>query len=93
MRHLYKEDKEFPPFISFNEFLRKKRRILGYNQTDFAKMLGVNKGTVSMWELGVTSPPIDDAKNIIDRLGGQLMIVNLMIGTPEYPLGYNPYQE
>lgn len=93
MRHAYKEDKEFPTDISFGEYIRKKRRIMGYNQTDFAKRLGVDQGTISMWEIGVTSPPIEKAKDIILQLGGELQIVNLVVGTPDCPLGYNPWQE
>ena len=93
MRHNFKEDGSFDEHMPFGEFIRKKRRILGMNQTDFAKMLGVNQGTISMWELRVTSPPIDDAREIIIRLGGQIKIENLVLGTPECPLGWNPYQE
>ena len=63
------------------------------NQTDFGEMLGAHQSTISMWEIGVTSPPIDEAREIIERLGGELNIVNLMIGSPECPFGYNPYQE
>lgn len=76
MRHEYKEDNNFTPDMPFGEFLRKKRRLMGYNQQDFADMLGVNQGTVSMWELRVTSPPIDDANYIISRLGGKIQIMN-----------------
>lgn len=76
MRHNYQEDDNFTDDMPFGEFVRKKRRLMGYNQMDFAKILGINKGTLSMWELRVTSPPIDDAKEIISRLGGELRIVN-----------------
>ena len=93
MRHNYKEDHDFTDDMPFGEFIRKKRRIMGYNQFDFAKMFNVNQGTISMWELGVTSPPIDDAKEIVQRLGGRVLIVNDMIGTPDMPFGYCPWQE
>ena len=93
MRHNFNETREFNTNMPFGEFLRKKRRILGMNQTDFAKLLGVNQGTISQWELRVTSPPFDDAKEIAERLGAEVKIENLIIGTPECPLGYNPYQE
>ena len=93
MRHNYKEDSNFPTNISFGEFVRKKRRIMGYNQTDFAKRLGVDQGTISMWELNVTSPPIEKARDIILQLGGELIIKNLVGDSPEYPLGFNPWQE
>ena len=79
--------------LPFGEYIRKKRRIIGMNQTDFAKMLGVNQGTVSQWELRVTSPPIDEAIEIVKRLGGRVRILNEMLGTPDYPFGFNPWQE
>lgn len=93
MRHRYVEDKEYTEDMPFGEYIRKKRRILGYNQTDFAKFFGVNAGTISLWELGVTSPPIEDAREIIEKLGGELHIKNHTIGTPECPLGYCPWEE
>ena len=76
MRHDYVEDNIFSPDMSFGDFLRKKRRLLGYNQTDFAEKLDVHQSTISMWELGVTSPPIDEAAYIVMRLGGEVLIVN-----------------
>lgn len=93
MRHNFNEDGSFMDDMPFGEFIRKKRRILGMNQADFAEMLGVHQSTVSMWELRVTSPPIDDATDIVKRLGGELRITNQILGTPECPFGYNPWQE
>ena len=93
MRHNFNEDGSFVDDMPFGEYIRKKRRILGMNQTDFAKMLGVNQGTISMWELRETSPPFEDAVEIVHRLGGEVRILNQMLGTPEYPLGYCPWQE
>ena len=93
MLHDFKEDGSFMDDIPFGEYIRKKRRILGMNQTDFADMLGVNQGPVSMWELRVTSPPFEDAVKIVHRLGGEVRILNQMLGTPENPYGYCPWQE
>lgn len=93
MRHNYNEDRTFTESMPFGEFVRKKRRIMGYNQTDFAKRLGVDQGTISMWELGITSPPIDKAKDIALMLGGEILIKNYMDGAPDCPFGYNPWQE
>ena len=93
MRHAYKEDREFYEDIPFREFIRKKRRILGMNQTDFGKFIGVHQTTISMWELGVTSPPFDEAIAIIERLGAEVSIRNLVEGTPDMPFGYCPWQE
>ena len=93
MRHNYIEDDNFEPDMPFSEFLRKKRRILGYNQGDFGKLLGVNQGTISVWELGVTSPTFDRAREIAKQLGAEIHIDNRMTGSPDLPFGYNPYQE
>ena len=93
MRHEFKEDGAYMDDLPFGEYIRKKRRIIGMNQTDFAKMLGVNQGTVSQWELRVTSPPIDEAIEIVKRLGGRVRILNEMLGPPDYPFGFNPWQE
>lgn len=76
MRHNYIELPEFDDGMSFGDFLRKKRRLMGYNQTDFADLLGVNQGTESQWELGATSPSLEKARKIIAYLGGELLIVN-----------------
>ena len=78
MIHDFKEDDNFTPNMTFGEFLRKKRRTLGLNQTDLADKLGLNQGTISMWELGITSPPIDDAAYILKRLGGEIQILNVV---------------
>lgn len=93
MRHKFQEDSNYTDDMPFGEFIRKKRRILGMSQKDFGQMLGVTLHTVSQWELGVTSPPIEMARNMIIRLGGHICIVNDMLGTPECPLGYCPHQE
>ena len=91
MIHDFKENGEFTLDMNFSQFLRKKRRLMGLNQTDFADFIGVNQGTISMWELGVTSPPIDYATEILDKIGGQILLVNL--ADDEGPWGYNPWQE
>jgi transcriptional regulator with XRE-family HTH domain len=46
MRHDFKEDGSFMDDMPFGEYIRKKRRILGMNQTDFAKMLGVKSDSI-----------------------------------------------
>lgn len=81
MRHHFVEDKNFEEDMSFGEFIRKKRRLMGYNQSDFANMLGSCKSTISLWELGVTSPPFEEARLIIKDLGGEVLISNRKIET------------
>lgn len=77
MRHNFVEDDNFTTDMAFGEYIRKKRRLLGLNQKDFGNMFGVYKETISKWELGVTSPPIELARDIISHLGGRLFIVNV----------------
>ena len=76
MRHNYVEDDNFTNDMPFGEFIRKKRRLMGYNQGDFADYIGAYRCTVSKWELGVTSPPIEDARMIAKLLGAKILIVN-----------------
>lgn len=76
MRHKFEEDNNFTDDMPFGEFIRKKRRLMGYSQEDFGKMFQVTNCTISQWELGVTSPPIEFARTIIESLGGEILIVN-----------------
>lgn len=78
MRHnLREEDTIFYPDITFGDFLRKKRILLNLTQKDLADKIGVKQSTISMWELGVTSPSVDDATYIVKRMGGELRITNI----------------
>lgn len=61
----------------FGEFLRSKRKAMGLNQEEMGCLLGgYAQNTISMWELGITSPPIADAVEIIKFLGGILLIID-----------------
>ena len=62
---------------SFGEFLRKKRLSMGLCQIDLADYLGVCAQTISRWELGCDSPSISKAQGYIEKLGGELRIVNV----------------
>lgn len=74
MKHKYKEDDKFTPDMSFGEVLRKSRRLMGYNQTEFGEMFGVNQHTISFWENGNYTPTIDNARYILKRLGFKIVI-------------------
>ena len=76
MKHEFKEPNVFTKDMAFGEFMRRKRRLMGLNQSDFAEVLGYTQGTISRWEVGRESPPIEDAREIIKRLGGNLQISN-----------------
>jgi len=77
MNHNWEESSEFSGNITFGEFLRKKRRLNYITQEQMADKLGVNFNTISRWEVGVTSPPIDVATEIVKRLGGEVVIMNI----------------
>ena len=76
MKHDFEEDIDFRDDMSYGEFVRKKRRLMGFNQSDFGKMFGVTQNTVSSWEVGKTTPSFDIAVYVITRLGGKVLIKN-----------------
>lgn len=49
---------------SFSTHLRRLRIATGLNQTDFARDLGVEQGTVSRWENGAVSPSFENVTQI-----------------------------
>jgi len=76
MRHNFGEKADFTNDMSFGAFLKKKRRLMGLNQTDFGAEMLIDPNTISKWETGKTSPPIETARMIIEDLGGELLIIN-----------------
>lgn len=48
--------------------LAKRRKVCGYTQQEMADALGVERGTVSMWEIGKTWPPARLLPSIADML-------------------------
>ena len=74
MRHKFEETPDFTDDMPFGEALRKARRLRKMTQMDMAFMLGCDMNTISKWELGVTSPPIETAREIYKRLGIRLLI-------------------
>ena len=77
MVHDFNEDKKFFPDMTLGEYIRKKRRLMGLNQTDMAKQFGISQRVWSKWESGTSSPPFDTASYLIKKLGGEVWIVNL----------------
>lgn len=73
-RYHFQEDPEFTDTMRFGEIIRKKRRLMGLNQTEMGEMLDVDQGTISKWELGTTSPTIESARYMLRVLGFDLMI-------------------
>lgn len=86
MIHEFKEDIAFSDDMTFGEYLKKKRRLLGLNQADFAEVLGLNQETVSRWEQGKNSPPIEKARELVSVLGGELKITNFADEESGFPI-------
>ena len=52
--------------MKFNEKLLELRKEKGLSQEELGEKLGVTRQTVSKWELGNTSPKLDDLMKICD---------------------------
>lgn len=76
MIHNFVEDEVFTDSMNFGQFIRKKRRLMGLNQADFADILGFNQKAISYWESGKRTPNYSVATYIIKFLGGEVKIVN-----------------
>ena len=63
-------------YILFRDFLRTKRKAKHRSQKQMAEYLGIDPNTVSRWELGVSSPTMDYAMELADKLGGKIVIVD-----------------
>ena len=75
MRHEYNETPDFDDDMSFGEYIRKKRRLLGMNQSDFGYYIGdYHQHTISMWETGTRSPSFDEARRIVELLDGAILL-------------------
>lgn len=63
-------------YNSFGEYLKTHRKVIDLNQTELGKLLGYNQNTISKWELGITTPYLEQAEDIIKYFGGKLVIVD-----------------
>lgn len=75
MRHEYKESDDFKETMKFGEVIRKARRLMGMNQADFSEELGIFQRTESDYEKGKSSPPIEYARELLDKIGFDILIV------------------
>lgn len=75
MTHEFKETAEYYDSMKFGDFLRKTRRLMGLNQTDMGDIIGINQGTLSSWETGLSSPPFEIGRKVVGLLGGEVRIV------------------
>lgn len=67
--HEFDESPVFTEGMPFGEILRKARRLNGLNQTDLGELIGLDQQTISRYENGKSSPPVDYAVTILSKLG------------------------
>ncbi len=69
---------EIREFEKFGELIRTKRLQMGLSQMEMGEYLGgYQPTTMSNWETGKTSPPIEEASRIFKVLGFSLLIGNI----------------
>jgi len=54
---------------ALGKFMSKWRRFSGLSQDAAAKVVDVSRQTISGWETGKRSPPLDDVRALLDRYG------------------------
>ena len=67
--HAFDESPVFTEGMPFGEILRKARRLNGLNQSDLGEIVGLDQQTISRYENGKSSPPVDYAEFIMLKLG------------------------
>lgn len=60
--------------VAFGEWVAEKRKSAGHKQYEFAKMIPVNKNTLSRYETGEKMPTLDVAERIAELLGAEIVI-------------------
>ena len=73
-RYTFIESPDFNESMKFGEIIRKKRRLMGLSQSELGELLDADQGTISKWELGLTSPAIESARYMLRILGFELVI-------------------
>ena len=56
-------------FYELGQYLRQKRLEKGLSQVNVAKKLGYSSQFIANWERGVSSPPMQALKKIVDMYG------------------------
>ena len=54
--------------MAVNECLKNVRYQLGLSQREFADLLGVNKASISLYEIGVRQPSFPTIRKIVNEL-------------------------
>ena len=67
--HEFDESPVFTEGMTFGQILRKARRLNGLNQVDLGVIVGLDQQTISRYENGKSSPPVDYAVTILSKLG------------------------
>ena len=69
----YEDEISITDDMTFGETLRAIRKSMKCSQVEFAGYLGVSQKSISAWELGTFSPPIETARYIYKRFGYELI--------------------
>ena len=77
MNRNYNETADFTEDMSFGQYIRKKRRLLGITQMEMADLLGFQIKTICCWEREKTFPTMNIAREIVELLGGEIKIANV----------------
>lgn len=60
--------------MDFGEYLHKRRRAWKISRKELAAQVGVHENTLTNWENGSQSPPIDKAEEIVHFFGDKLKV-------------------
>lgn len=74
MRHDFNESPVLEPDMKFCDVIRKRRRAMGLNQTDFGVIMGIDQHTISDYETEIKFPKLDVALEMLRRVGCEMVI-------------------
>lgn len=61
-------------WLDFGEWVKEKRRKMGYTQEQLARMVSVNKNTLSGYLKGYNRMPLDIAEKLCNVLDAELVV-------------------
>ena len=61
-------------YIDFGQWVNEKRRAAGIRQHELARMIPVNKNTLSRYTSGEKTPPLEVVEKICEIFGAELVI-------------------
>ncbi len=77
-------------FASVGEVIRRERRLRGWNQRKLARLIGVNRSTLSRYEKGHQLPERAALDGILDAFGWDLLELARLLAEPVAEGGRDP---